>query len=372
MFFWMRLKAFFLRNIVLNIAILAALITMILVPPDAAYGQYFDWKTLSCLFCISAVVSALKNIQFFYALACQIVRRFSTMRSCVIALVCITFIGSMFLANDMALLTFLPLGFFVLKSTGKDRYMAFTFIMQNIAANLGGMLTPFGNPQNLYLYSFFHIPDGEFLSIMALPFVIAILLILGCCMIVVKPEPLSFSSEPIAIDRKKSVIYGILFVLSIAVIFRGVPYVIGLITIPIVLWFTDRKALRMVDYPLLFTFIAFFVFAGNLSRIPVVYEHLSQWLNADPLTISALSCQLISNVPSAVLLSGFTQNYRSLLVGVNIGGLGTLISSLASLITYREYTKHNPDKKGYYIRLFSAYNFGYLIFLLVVCHFLGY
>ena len=153
MFFWIRLRAFISRNAVLCVALLAAAVTSIIVPPDAAYLEYFDFKTLACLFCVLAVVCALKNIRFFYMLARQIVRRFRTMRSCVLALVYITFIGSMFIANDMALLTFLPLGFFVLETTGKRKYLAFTFIMQNIAANLGGMLTPFGNPQNLYLYS---------------------------------------------------------------------------------------------------------------------------------------------------------------------------------------------------------------------------
>ena len=166
--------SFVKKNAVMFIALLAAIITSVIVPPDAEYLSYFDLKTLSCLFCVLAVVCALKNIRFFYMLAHKVVELFKNARMSVLALVYITFIGSMLIANDMALLTFLPLGYIVLHSTGKEKYMAFTFIMQNITANLGGMLTPFGNPQNLYLYSKFNIPTGEFMAIMAIPFIISI------------------------------------------------------------------------------------------------------------------------------------------------------------------------------------------------------
>ena len=372
MFWYVHLQAFVRRNMVLCIALLAAVITAFLVPPDAGYLNYFDFKTLSCLFCVLAVVCALKNVRFFYALAQQIVQRFRIMRSCVLALVYITFIGSMLIANDMALLTFLPLGFFVLETTGKRRYMAFTFIMQNIAANLGGMLTPFGNPQNLYLYSYFNIPDGEFLAIMAPPFVLAIALITFCCFVMVRPEPLELPDEPIALDRKKVILYLVLFALSIAIVFRGIPYWIGLVVIPLVLWFVDRRALMMVDYPLLFTFMAFFVFAGNLSRLPLIHTLMSDLLSRNTLLFSVLCCQCISNVPTAVLLSRFTAAYPSLLIGVNIGGTGTLIASLASLITYNEYIRHDKTGKRRYFLLFSAFNFGFLAVLFVFSALLGY
>lgn len=164
------MHAFIKKNMVMVIALLAAAITSIIIPPDRAYLGYFDLKTLTCLFCVLAVVCALKNINFFYMLARKVVKCFKNARMSILALVYITFIGSMLIANDMALLTFLPLGYLVLTTTGKQRYMAFTFVMQNIAANLGGMLTPFGNPQNLYLYTFFNIPTGEFMGIMAPPF----------------------------------------------------------------------------------------------------------------------------------------------------------------------------------------------------------
>ena len=357
-------------NAVVIIAALCALATSFIVPPDEKYLEYFDLKTLTCLFCVLAVVCALKNINFFYYLAGEIVKRFKNIRYSVLALVYITFIGSMLIANDMALLTFLPLGFFVLSTTSNEKYMAFTFIMQNIAANLGGMLTPFGNPQNLYLYSRFNIPTGEFMSIMLLPFAISVALITACCFIFVKSEPLVLKNEASAPDRKKVILYGALFVLAIAIVFRGIPYWVGLLVIPPVLIFVDRKALKMVDYPLLLTFVAFFIFSGNVSRIPEVRGVFEYLMDKSTLIFSVLSCQVISNVPSAILLSNFTDNYPALLVGVNIGGTGTLIASLASLITFREYTKHNPGRAGAYITKFSAFNFGFLLILTAVMIFI--
>ena len=234
----------------------------------------------------------MKNIQFFYILAKKIVQLFRNARLAILALVYITFLGSMLIANDMALLTFLPLGYFVLTTTHMEKYMAFTFIMQNIAANLGGMLTPFGNPQNLYLYSKFHIPNLEFMDIMLPPFLVAVALITLCCLIFVRKEPLSLEDEPVTLSPWRTVVYLLLFALSIAIVFRGIPYWIGLIIIPIALLFLDRKALKMVDYPLLFTFVAFFIFAGNMARIDVIRDIFSCLLEQNTLLFSVLSCQV--------------------------------------------------------------------------------
>lgn len=357
-------RGFAKKNAVMLIAFAAALITSMFVPVDKEYIGYFDFKTLSCLFCVLAVVCALKDINFFFVIARKIVHFFKTARMSILALVYITFIGSMLIANDMALLTFLPLGFLVLSSTGKQKYMAFTFIMQNIAANLGGMLTPFGNPQNLYLYTKFNIPNGEFMGIMAPPFILSVVLITLCCIIFVKNEPLMISDEKIELDGKRTALYLALFALAIAIVFRGIPYWIGLIIIPAVLFFADRHALESVDYPLLFTFVFFFIFAGNMARMDAVRSFFSALLSKNTLLFSALSCQCISNVPSAILLSQFTGNYAELLIGVNVGGVGTLIASLASLITFREYVKHDPKSTRRYIAEFSAFNFGFLIILI--------
>lgn len=363
--------AFVRKNTVMVIAFFAAAMTTIFVPIDAQYIGYFDFKTLTCLFCVLSVVCALKDIRFFYMLARRIVHLFRNARLSILALVYITFIGSMLIANDMALLTFLPLGYLVLATTGKEKYMPFAFIMQNIAANLGGMLTPFGNPQNLYLYTKFSIPNAEFVSIMAPPFTLAVALITASCLIFVKPDALEVPDEEISLPPLRTTLYLALFALAIAIVFRGIPYWIGLVVIPLVLLFADRKALLEVDYPLLLTFVFFFIFAGNMGRIDAVRSFFSSLLEKDTLTFSTLSCQFISNVPSAILLSQFTDNYRALLVGVNIGGVGTLIASLASLITFREYVKHNPGKAGSYIAQFSAFNFSFLFVLLSFMKALG-
>ena len=361
--FFGRIFGFFKNNIVMTVALVAAVVTSVIIPVDSAYIGYFDFKTLTCLFCVLAVVCALKNIRFFYILARKIVEISGNIRGCVLMLVYITFIGSMLIANDMALLTFLPLGYYVLTTTKQEKYMEVTFILQNIAANLGGMLTPFGNPQNLYLYSFFKIDNLEFMGIMAPCFVVAIILITLCCLIFIKPEKVVLQKQKVNLPPQKTIIYLLLFIYSILIVFRGIPYWTGLIVIPLFLLFMDRDALKAVDYPLLLTFVFFFVFAGNMARIDVVREFFSYLLSKNTLVVSVLSCQVISNVPSAVLLSQFTNNYADLLVGVNIGGAGTLIASLASLITFREYAKHNPTKFKHYIVTFSLFNFGFLAVL---------
>ncbi|MBR4369551.1 MAG: hypothetical protein IKS92_00775, partial [Victivallales bacterium] len=202
----MKIVQFIKGNVVLVIAILAAAVTTCFVPPDRQWLGYFDWKTLTCLFCTLAVVCALRNILFFTMLAHNIVRLFRTTRTSILALAYITFIGSMFIANDMALLTFLPLGYFVLSSTGNEKHLAFTFIMQNIAANLGGMLTPFGNPQNLYLYTKFNIDTLEFMRIMAPPFAVAVLLITICCLCV-ESTPLRVEKTPVQKHTVRMCIY---------------------------------------------------------------------------------------------------------------------------------------------------------------------
>lgn len=203
----------------------------------------------------------------------------------------------------------------------------------------------------------------KFVAIMAPPFVLSVVLITICCIVIVKSEPLCLPDEKVKLPPAKAILYMLLFSLLIAIVFRGIPYWIGLAVIPAALLIVDRKALRMVDYGLLFAFVFFFIFAGNMARIEAVRELFSHLLNKSTLLVSIASCQVISNVPSAILLSQFTKNYPDLLVGVNIGGVGTLISSLASLITFREYVKHNPRKTGYYIGFFSAFNFSFLIIL---------
>ena len=360
-----KIKKFAKTNAVFLIALALAVITSFIVKPDEAYLGYFDLKTLACLFCTLAVVCALKNIKFFTILARKIISATGSLRSAVLALVFITFFGSMLIANDMALITFLPLGYYVLSSTGKEDYMAFVFVMQNIAANLGGMLTPFGNPQNLYLYSKFNISNSEFVSIMLLPFLTATVIIIICCMFVKNEKIEPCEKLELNLNKPLTAIYSVLFAISIAIVFRVIPYYIGTVIVFAGVFIFDKHALKKVDYGLLFTFVCFFIFAGNMSRIDAVRNIFTSLLDKSTLLVSIASCQIISNVPSAILLSQFTDNYKELLLGVNIGGAGTLIASLASLITFREYTSHNKGKALKYLGVFTLLNLLFLIILTV-------
>ncbi len=363
-----KVKKFVKQNIVLTIATLAAIVTCCLVPPDGAYLEYFDLKTLSCLLLTLTVIVALRRIKFFTILARRIVLFTGSLRRLALALIYITFIGSMIIANDMALITFLPLGYFALKSTNNEKYMAYIFILQNIAANLGGMLTPFGNPQNLYLYSYYNIPTGEFTLIMLPPFLLAVGMLSAACLFL-KAQPLRIDSDPLPkLPRRTTAIYLILFACSILIVFRVIPYWLGLLIILPIIYIMDRKVYTQVSWDLLATFVMFFIFSGNLSRLPAVDQLFSSLLEHNTLLVSTLSCQCISNVPTAILLSRFTDHYRQLLLGVNIGGTGTLIASLASLITFTEFKMLYPNKTKLYFGLFTLINLIFLGVLLLAAY----
>ena len=363
---------FFHGHVVLTVALLFALITMVIVPPDIQYLDYIDFKTLCCLFATLLVVCALKNIRFFTLIARKIVHSTPNLRICILALIYITFIGSLFIANDMALITFLPLGFFVLNDTGNTRYMPWVFVLQNISANLGGMLTPFGNPQNLYIYNNFDIPTLEFMKVMALPFLLSITMLTLSVLFFPKKKmefTIDEGADQITLNPKRTAAYLALFALSIVMVFNIVPFYVATPVIFVSMLFLDRKAILNVDYPLLLTFLMFFIFAGNMSRIDLVRSFMSGLLDTNTLVVSALSCQVISNVPTAVLLSQFVDKngYVPLLLGVNIGGTGTIIASLASLITFSEFSRNAPTEKKKYMGIFTLLNVIFLITLLTFC-----
>ncbi|WP_417135277.1 SLC13 family permease [Rubneribacter badeniensis] len=376
---------------VLVVSAVAALATVPFVPPDAVYLGYFDLKTLACLFSILALVGALRNVGAFEAVARRAVARFSTCRSAVAALVAATLVVSMVATNDMALIMLLPLSAATLLKAGWERALPFAFIMQNLAANLGGMILPFGNPQNLYLFERFAIPPADFLATMALPFAVSVLLIAVCCAVFVKPLPARIPSVPVEADnastpavsaqsshrRARAALYAALLALVIASVFRLVPYPVALVAVIAALALLDRLALRATDFGLLLTFACFFVFAGNMARIPAVEAVLSQAMQQSALLVSAGASQIISNVPAAVLLSHFATDYHALLVGVNIGGAGTLVASLASLITLNHFRIVRASFPGRpelarhtsrtFLAQFTLYNGVFLVILLVVC-----
>ena len=368
---WKKIIKFLKKEIVLVIAIICAVITCAFVPIDREYLNYFDYNTLICLFCILAVVAGLKTTNVFEVISRKIISKFHNRRTVIYALVFGTFFFDMIVANDMSLITFLPLTYIILYQTNNEKYLGFTFIMQTIAANMGGMITPYGNPQNLYLYSYYNIGTTEFFGILlAQSITIAILLYIVCAFI--KPEPLKLKDESkIRIDKKKLYVYVTLFWLVILTIFRIIPNLITLAIVVIAICLTDIKDLKKVDYALLGTFCAFFIFSGNMARIEEITEFIYNIVTKNTLLAGIVSCQFISNVPTAIFLSKFTTNYRELLVSVNIGSLGIIISSLASLITLKEFLKHQPKKFWKYIGMFTAFNTSFLIILLLITVYIG-
>ncbi|MDO5335530.1 MAG: SLC13 family permease [Coriobacteriia bacterium] len=377
--------SFFKDNAVCLISGVVAAVTVVFVPPSLEYLSYINWNTLGCIFCILAVVTAAKREGLFDVLARGIVRHFSKARSTVCALVAITLVGSMFVTNDMALIMFLPLSAMVLFRAGEARLVPFCFVMQSVAANLGGMIVPFGSPHNLFLFSHYGISMGDFVRTMLPPFVLSVVLIALACLVFVHGHAIEVKAEGSdKVDRKRAATYAVLFAFTLLGVFRVIPIGVAVAIVAVVLLAIDRKALAEVDYGLLLTFVFFFVFSGNMARIPAVGEFFGQLLSQNALLCAALASQVLSNVPIAVLFSQFTSDWAGLLIGVNVGGVGTLVASLASIIAldqFRAIQKHGLSKEpevarkftmGYYLGLFTAVNFAFLVVLLGACLFIGY
>lgn len=361
-----KIKAFVKKEVVLSIATVCAIITMFFVPVDKEYLEYFEFKTLMSLFSMLAVVAGLKNTNVFELISKKLIGLFHTRRAVIYALIYGTFFFDMIVANDMSLITFLPLTYIVLHSTNNDKYLAITFILQTIAANMGGMITPHGNPQNLFLYAFYEIPTLEFIGVLLIQSItVAILLFVACLFI--KNEKLVLNNDArVDVNKKKLAVYAILFVCVILSILRVIPHVVTLVVVAITILAMDIKRFKEIDYALLATFCVFFVFSGNIARIPAIKDMISSIVADNTLLAGIISCQFISNVPTAIFLSNFTQNYRDLLVAVNIGSLGIIISSLASLITLKEFLKHQPGKLKSYMLKFTLVNTLFLILLVLV------
>ena len=361
-----KIIGFIKSEVVLCVATVFAIITCFFVPIDKEYLSYFNTDTLILLFCMLAVVAGLKCTNIFEVVARKMINLFHTRRAVIYSLIFGTFFFDMIVANDMSLITFLPLTYIVLHSTRNDKYLGITFIMQTIAANMGGMITPHGNPQNLYLYSFFNIPTDEFIGIL-LPQAITVAVMLAICGLFIKNEELVLTRKSrIIVDKKTLKIYVALFILVILSIFRLVPNLITLAIVTITIFIKDRKRFKKVDYALLATFCVFFIFSGNIARIDAIKDFIASIVVDNTLVAGIISCQFISNVPTAIFLSKFTENYRELLISVNIGSLGILISSLASLITLKEFLIHQPRNFWKYLIRFTLLNTIFLVVLLGV------
>ncbi|MBQ7015774.1 MAG: citrate transporter [Firmicutes bacterium] len=353
---------------VLVIAAIAAVVSMFFVPPTMAYIDYIDLRVLCLLFSLMAVVAGFQSCHVFEALAQKMLAGEKKLRTIGWVLVALPFFTSMLITNDVALITFVPFTMLVLKMVGAEKEAALIVVLQTVAANLGSMATPFGNPQNLYLYANYNMTGSVFFGTV-LPLTLVSLVALWFCGYMVSGHGIqvNFSGKACIHNKVKLGVYVVLFILCLLAVLRIAPYWAVTAMVAIALLVLDRKLLLKVDYALLLTFICFFIFAGNMGEISAVQNFLAGIMEKNTLLTAALSSQVISNVPAAVLLSEFTENGRALLAGVNIGGLGTPIASLASLISLKLYSAEAGTATGgtgRYMKLFVIFNVVGLILLL--------
>lgn len=379
---------FIRQETVLCAAGLLAVLSAFFVPPSAEYLHYPDYRVLALLFGLMLVVAGFRSIGFFDYLGERLLKKAKSARSLNLLLVFLCFFSAMLITNDVALLTFVPFAVILLSMAGKQKLLIPVVALQTIAANLGSMLTPVGNPQNLYLYSAFSIPVPAFLLHM-LPLTLSAAVLLAICVFLLPDSPLPSGAETTALlsaqtpasahpeadtpagskqrrERpcpRKLLLYSLLFLICLLCVLRILSWQIMLGILIITVFFTDRKLFGSVDYLLLLTFVCFFLFIGNVQQIPAVSGLLRSLISGHELLLGVLFSQCISNVPAAMLVSGFTSQALPLLYGVNLGGLGTLIASLASVISYRLYGNSPDAKKGAYLKTFTLYN---LVFLAVL------
>lgn len=350
---------FLKKECVLVIAVTLAILSSFISIPKLSY---IDFKVLILLFNLMVVVAAFKELKFLDSIAIGLLKKCNTYTSISLALVFITFISSMIVTNDVALITFVPLSIVIARKANIN--VLKIVIFQTLAANLGSSFTPMGNPQNLFIYSFYNLSPIDFFKI-TLPIVILAVLFLVLLVFKDKKMNLSLDLEDVKIDNKRDVyLFGGLFLIILLSVFHVIDYkVTFLITIVMVL-ILNKKLFSQVDYSLLITFIGFFIFVGNISTMDVVKNFMEGILNSPKSTFlaSVLSSQVISNVPATMLLSGFTDHFKELLLGVNIGGMGTLIASLASVISYKIYASEFGNDN--YMKSFTFYNIlGLIIFV---------
>ena len=368
-----KLIHFFKQETVLCAALALAALSMLLVRPDMEYLSYIDFRTLSILFCLMGAMAGLQKTGVFQWVAQALLARVRKTRQLVWILVLLCFFSSMAVTNDVALITFVPFTFTVLRLIGPEagrRLMVPIVVLQTVAANLGSMLTPIGNPQNLYLYGRAGLSLGSFLLLM-LPYTcVSFLLILLQSTLQTRaynvPIQVSFH-EQVRLRGKEARLAGYLalFAVDLLTVARVIPYGLALCVTVMGLLVLDRSIFARVDYSLLLTFVGFFVFIGNMGRLPVFYEFLQKIVSGHELLAGAAASQVISNVPAALLLSGFTSDFSPLIIGVNIGGLGTLIASMASLISYKLVIWEEGAVRGAYFRRFTWTNLFFLVLLLL-------
>lgn len=365
----MTVSQFFRKRAVFCIASLCALVSCIFVPPSRAYLSYIDVHTLAVLFALMTAVAGLESCGVFRTLAVRLCAVVHTARALSAVLVFLCFFTSMLITNDVALLAFVPFALMLLKTQERlpRGFVAYVIVLQTIAANTGSMLTPVGNPQNLFLYTKTGIALADFLLVL-LPYTLVCGSLLAVSLLFVPKLPLFALGSPNAQTHPSAwlkILYGVLFFVCLLSVAKLIPKpLLALIVFVAVLIF-DRRTLLRTDYFLLLTFVAFFIFSGNIAAIPAVRSVLEQSVRGHELAAGVIASQVVSNVPATLLLYPFVADAKSLLVGVNIGGLGTLVASLASLISFTIYAK-SEKRGGAYLALFTALNVLFMAVLLLV------
>lgn len=361
-----KLKSFIKSEAVLIISFILAAASAFIIKPSAEYIDYIDFRTLALLFCLMAVMAGFNKLGIFRMLAAKLLGFAANSRSLCLILSLLCFFSSMIITNDVALITFVPFSIIILSISGKTNLMIPLITLETVAANLGSMLTPIGNPQNLYLFSSFEMKTSDFFRIL-FPYAVLSLILTVVSAFFIKKEKLEFKaeSETNKTDIKLCIIYAVLFAVALLTVFRAIHYIISLAVTLLAIVIFDRKTLAKVDYSLLLTFTFLFIFIGNLKNIAPVNDFLSTVVGGNEVVVGVASSQVFSNVPAALLLSGFTENVADLLIGVNLGGLGTLIASMASLISFKYVIKEKVSA-GKYISVFSAVNIAYLAFNLIL------
>ncbi len=373
-----KLLTFFKEETILCVAFMLAVISMFFVPPDRDYIGYVDFRTLAILFCLMCVMAGLQKIGVFNRIAKKLLGSVRSGSGLVLTLVFLCFFSGMLITNDVALITFVPFAFIVLRMLGpalEKKLLLPVVVLQTIAANLGSMLTPIGNPQNLYLYGKAGLSVGGFLMLM-LPYTcLSFVLLAVFCILLGRtchefPKLEELSSQKFSKMEKKTVFqfvfYLVLFSLCLLTVGHILPWQAIFLVVCISIFIIDKQILTKVDYSLLLTFVGFFVFIGNVGRIPDFRSFLQSIISGRETYTAIIASQVISNVPAALLLSGFTDNLAGLIVGTNLGGLGTLIASMASLISYKNVAKEAGEYRGKYIALFTVANLVFLVVLVLL------
>ena len=363
-----RIRGFIKKEAVLCLAALCAAVTMCFVPPDREYIAYIDVRVLCLLLCLMAVVAGFQSCGAFRCLTLWLLKRTHNGRILSLILVLLPFFCAMLVTNDVALLTFVPFTLMLLSAIHCRRAAIPMLVLQTIAANLGSMATPVGNPQNLYLYAFYELGAGAFFRAV-LPVTGLSLVCLAAVSVLVLPEKLPhvhLPNEQIRHPRRLA-LYALLFVLCLMTVFRLIHYGVMTAVVVAAVFLLERQLLKELDYPLLLTFVCFFILSGNLGRMEAVHDLLVSLLQRNALLTSLCASQVISNVPAAVLLAEFTQEWRELLLGVNIGGLGTPVASLASLITLKLYLREEDAHPLHFLLVFTIANVAGMVLLLTFC-----